>query len=150
MHRDRFVAAQCVDLLVRFTFDADGGHVDADRLREIRAHGGNVRRQLRALGDDDGIDVRDRVACGADDRDRAFQQLDAVRAFPFRICVGKVLPDIAGGCRAENCVGHRMTQHVRVRVARKAGLVRNSHASNNERPAGFEAMQVVPGSHSTG
>ena len=95
VHRDRFVAAQRVDVLVRLSFDADGGHVDADRLREIRAHGGYMRRQLRTLGDDDGIDVRNRVSRGPDDRDRAFQQLDAVRAFPFRIGVGKVLADIA-------------------------------------------------------
>ena len=36
-----------------------------------------------------------------------------------------------------------MTQHVCVRVSGKAGFVRNLHASNDEAPAGLQAMQIV-------
>ena len=54
----------------------------------------------------------DDVSGRAHDRDGAFQQLDAVGALPLRIGVGKMLADVARGGRAENRVGHRVTQHV--------------------------------------
>ena len=41
-----------------------------------------------------------------------------------------------------------MTQHIRVGMSRKSGFVRNLHATNNERPPGFQAMQVVSGADS--
>ena len=51
-------------------------------------------------------------------------------------------------CRAENRVGYRMTQHIGIGMASKAGLVRYLDATNNETPPRFQAMQVVSDANS--
>ena len=80
--------------------------------------------------------------------DGALEQRDAVRALPFRIGIGKMLADIARRGRAENRIGHRVAQHVGIRMAGEPGLVRNLHAANDERPARLQAVQIVAGTDS--
>ena len=75
MYGNGFIPAERVDLFVGLAFDADRGQVDSHRQRQLRPHRGNMRRQPRAFGNDDGVDVRHRVAEREDDRDRAFQKI---------------------------------------------------------------------------
>src|SRR5439155_10362802 len=85
-----------------------------------------------------------------DDLDRAREQIDAVGIFPRRIGIRKMPSDIALRAATEDGVGDGVAQHVGVRVADEAHLVRNPDAANHQRTARLEPMEVVPDADSHG
>ena len=80
---------------------------DAERLGEPLAHRVAVRRELRALQHDRGVDVADREAARAQLGDHGAQQRDRVGAFYCRVRVGEVLADVAEPGGAEQRVDDR-------------------------------------------
>ncbi len=115
----------------------------AERRGEIPPHRIEIRQQLRLLRDHRHVDVRHRVAGLANRRDRAFQQLDAVGALPFRIGIGKHPADVAGAGRAKDRVRHRVTDNVGIGVSVETELEWNRDAGEDQRTSRNQAMQVV-------
>ena len=83
----------------------------------LRAHRGDVRRELRRLRDDRRVDVADRVATLARQRRDVAQQRAAVGALPARIGVREVRAEVAQRERAEERVADRVQQHVGIGMA---------------------------------
>jgi hypothetical protein len=148
VHRDGLVAAKRINLLVRLSFDAHCGDVDANRAGQIRAHRADVGQQLWPFGNDDGVNVDDAVSRVADDVDGALEQRDAVRVFPPWIDVGKMLADVAGRRRSENRIGDGMAQHIRIRMSGQAGVMGDVDTADDEPLSALEAMEIVAGADS--
>jgi len=87
--------------------------------------------------------ILDAVERHRDNLDRLTKQLDTRRAFPLRIGVGKMPADVAGAGGAQNRVGNGVTDRVGVGMSRETALERDRDASENQRPAFDEPMQVV-------
>ena len=102
-----------------------------------------MRRQLRRLRDHGAVDVLDREAGSLDACGALAQQHAAVGALERRVRVGEVAADVAERRRAEQRVGDRVQQHVRVRVAEQAAFVRNRHAADDEGAPLDELVHVV-------
>ena len=82
--------------------------------------------------------------------DRSTEQIDARRALPLRIGVGKMPADVAGPRGAENRVGDGVAHGVGVRMSGEAALERNGDAAENQRPPLDQPVQVVANARSAG
>jgi hypothetical protein len=69
--------------------------------------------------------------------------LSAVRAAIGRIGIRKMLPDVAAPQRAENGVDDRMDDDVAVAMGHRADPFRDDHATEHERAAGLEPVNVI-------
>src|SRR5438034_6541070 len=143
-------AADGVDPLVGFSFDAHARGVDADRLRDGRPHRVNMIANLRRLEDDRHVDVPDLEAVFRRQRDGACEQIQARRVLPARIRVREVPPDVAQARGAEDRVGDRVADDVGVRVPEPPSIERDRHTAEYEPASRHQTMQVVPGAGATG
>ena len=103
--------------------------------------------QLRELGDDRAVRLREREPAAADELMGGAQELHRVRVLPLRIAIGKQLADVARAGGAEDGVGQRVRDRVGIRVAGQALRVRNGDAAQDERAARDEAVGVVADPH---
>ena len=116
------------------------------RAGEARLDLAAVRPDLRPLENDDHVDVRHRQAAAADESGDFLEERDTRGAFPARIGIRIVLPDVAGPGRAEDRVRDGMTDHVGIgvpecpalgrapsRPRERAGALRPAGASRNPR-----------------
>lgn len=140
---DPFAATEIAELLVGLRLHVHAFERQPEIGRDVRAHRLDVRRELRRLCDDRAVDVLDREAGGLHARDAFAQQHAAVGALERGVGVGEMTADVAERRRAEQCVGDRVQQYVRVRVAEQAALVRNRHAADDERAPRNELVHVV-------
>jgi hypothetical protein len=143
VHRDTFFTTGKTELL-------GGGGLDVDRVQrhlqvlgDQTAHGLDVRRHLRRLGDDGGVDIADHIALGVDQTQHMAQQRTAVGTFEGRIGVGEVLADITQRAGAEQRIAQGMQQHVAIGVGHQAEPVRDAHTAESDEIALAEAMNVV-------
>ena len=113
--------------------------------RDVRAHGRDVRRELRRLRDDRGIDVADLVAARVDQRRNVAQEHAAVGALPPRVGVRKVRTDVAQRERAQQRVADRVQQHVGVGMPGEPARMRDRDAAQHERPALDQRVHVESG-----
>ena len=77
------------------------------------------------------------------------QQRHARRALPSRIGIRIVLADVAGPRRAEDRVGHGMTDDVGIGVSERPAFRRHGHAAEHERPALDQPVQIVADAHAS-
>jgi hypothetical protein len=143
MDRDRLTSAHRVHAFVGLPFHADLRRVAAERARNVAANRLVMRRKLRLLGNDDDIDVDDRVARLAHNGRRTTQQLDAVRVLPRRIGVREVTADIASTGSAQHRIRDRVTDHVAVGMRLQPFFEWNAHPAKDERPPRHEPVQVI-------
>src|SRR5450830_320426 len=137
--------AQITEFLVGLCLDVDllGRH--ADVFGDARDHLGDVRRQLRLLGDDGGVDVANRVAGGYHAVGHFAQQGARVGAGEHGVGVRKMLADVAQGGGAQHGVDDGVQQDVGVRVAEQAEAVGNGDAADDELAALDEGVAVIAG-----
>ena len=114
MNRNRLISAKRVHLFVGLAFHAHGSDIDLDGACDAVADLFDVLRQLRPLGNDDGIEIHDDESGPARNARGRAQQMDAVCVFPANIGVWKMPADVAFRGGAKNGVSERVTQHVRV------------------------------------
>ncbi len=102
-----------------------------------------VRSDLRALEDDDDVDVLDRRGRGREPGRRPPSAARCSTRPSTAVGVRVVLPDVAGPGGAEDRVGHRMADDVGIGVPERAALGRHGHAAEDERPAFDQPVQIV-------
>src|SRR5262249_47473207 len=131
--------ADRADLFRCLELDADAVELDSERMRDPFADRAAVVLQLRALEDDGGIDVDDRVAELERKLFRVAQEDERIASFPARVGIGEMHADIAEGGGAENGIGDGVGQHVGVGVSGEPGFIGDGEAAETEGSAGFEA-----------
>src|SRR4026209_1518195 len=92
--RDRFSAPDSIDPLVRFPFHADLIDLDGQRRRETPANGLLERRDLRALEDDDNVDLTDPETGLTHQTCRVLKKAHARGALPARVRIREMYADI--------------------------------------------------------
>src|SRR6185436_18781410 len=97
-------------------FDAHAGNVDADRAGDGRTHRVNIVANLRRFQDHGDVDVPDFEVAFGGERGRPPEEIEARRVLPPRVRIGKVPPDVAETCGAENGVGDRVAHDICIRV----------------------------------
>ncbi len=102
-----------------------------------------MRRHLRRLGDDGGIDIADRVPLGLYLRQHVAQQHAAVGALELRVGVREMLADIPQRRGTKQRVAQRVQQHVAVGMGEQPEPVWNPHAAKRDVVAFTEAVHVV-------
>src|SRR5574338_1702429 len=106
-----------IESFTGFCFYAHARDVNSEDAGDVLTHRVDIRAYLWRFEQDCRIDVDDVQAALADQPHHTREQLQTVRAAPLRILIRKVYADIAFAQRAENRIGYRVGQRVRVRVA---------------------------------
>src|SRR5262245_58937149 len=147
---NRLSSSDGVDAFVGLALDAHARAIDLQHARGDRRHRFDVTADLRLLEHDGDCDVADLESLRGDHLDGAREQVDARRVLPARIAVREMTADVALTDGAENRIGHRMAHDVGIGMPERADVRRDRHAAEDERPAGYEAMQVVAGAGAAG
>ncbi len=150
VRRDGLAAADGVHALVGLALDAHARDVEADRPGNRRPHRVDVAADFRRFENHRHVHVADLESLLRHERYRPPQQIDARRVLPLRIRVGKVTSDVAEAGAAENRVGDRMADDIRVRVAQRPTVGGNGHAAQHQRSSGHQPMEVVAGAGAPG
>src|ERR1700685_2744435 len=124
MGRDGFTAPDGVHSLVRFGFQVDLLRGDGKRTRQRFPDFRKMWPQLRLLGYHYGVDMRNAQPGSVQQCSGMREEDQAGRALPLRIGVRKMLADIAESGRAQDCVAHRVAQHVTLGMAQRAPFAR--------------------------
>src|SRR5262249_5403813 len=134
--------ADRADLFRCLELDADAVELDSERMRDPFADRAAVVLQLRALEDDGGIDVDDRVAELERKLFRVAEEDERIASFPARVGIGEMHTDIAEGGGAENGIGDGVGEDVGVGVSGESEFAGDGDAAENERAAGLDAVHV--------
>lgn len=105
--------------------------IHAERGREVRAHGFAMRANFWLLAGDGAICVHQLETTFASKIHNGCQQLERVRVFVGGVGIREQLAYVAPAHRAQDCVGKRMRQNVRVRMTQQALLMWNIHAADD-------------------
>ena len=73
--------------------------------------------------------------------------MQAAGAFPARVGIGEMHADIAERDGPEQSVGDGVGQHIGVRVAFQSEVARDGDAAQDQRPAGYDAMDIPTLAH---
>ena len=149
---DGFAAAELADALVGLPLDADAVDRRCQSARaRLRAHGVDVRRELRALGDDGHVDVADFEA-------PALGRSSTARASRSRLEASFHRGSVSGKCRpiSPAPAAPRMASVTAWQTTsasecpRQAAVERNRDAAENQRPPCHQPMQIVAGAGAAG
>jgi len=140
---DGLTAADGVHALVGLALDAHAIAIDAERLRQPRAHRLDCILDFRALENHRHVEVADLVAVVPHHPRRFAQQDETVGVLPPRIRIGEMTPDVAESDGAEDGVGGRVADDVGVGVPQRPLVGRDRHAAKDQRAPLDEAVQVV-------
>lgn len=143
-HRaDAFFAADKTQVFIRGRLDPNAIALDPKRLGNVCLHRGHVRRDLRRLHHQRGVDVND-AAVTQRDLPGGFREKDSTRsAAPFRVGVGKESSNVALADSTEHRVTNRMHQHIRIRMPIEPFRVHDFNAAQNELSTIDKLMDVV-------
>ena len=109
----------------------------------MRAHAVNIAAQLWLLRDNGGIDIDDGITVFTQHAHDLFEKQQAVRAEKAVVSVGKQLADIAQRGRAEQCVGNRVQQDIRVGMTEQPLFIGNRLAAEDQLAVLRKFMYVV-------
>ena len=98
------------EALRRLGLDADFAGLDAEELGDALAQLAGDRDDLGLRHHEHGVDVDDAIAGGGDLFERRLQKDGGGCALPARIAGREEGADVAGGDRAEQCVGDGVQQ----------------------------------------
>src|SRR3981081_789474 len=102
LRRDPLAAAERSETLGRGRLDAYKAMVEAEPAFDVLLHLGEEEMEPGRFRDDGRIDVDDPIAALLDQLGRNLEQVEAGHSLPPRICVRKVLTDVAKrGCAEE-------------------------------------------------
>ena len=127
-----------------------GGCLYADGIKGKLQHGCNilshllnVRREVRCLCHDGGIDIADLPSFFAYERGCSGEQNTAINVFVCRIGIGKMLSDIPQSQSPKQCVTNGVQQYVGIGVTEQPFFVRNRHTAQNQSSLGDKPMHVI-------
>ena len=100
--------------------------------------------KLGLLGVDDDIAIDGAPTGPLDLVDHLRQEPGAIKPVPLRIGVRIVLSDIAQAGRSQQCIGHRVTDHIGIGVPHQAPWMGDPKSSQDQRPTLAQPMCVVP------
>ena len=106
-----------------------------------------MRVHLGGFGNDGAVDVLDDDALGFGDLCDLLQDLEAADAFDAHVRGRKPIADVWLSERAEHSVGNRMAEHVRIRVAFQALMMRYFHTAEDEGAAFSIGVNIVSDSN---
>ena len=109
------------------------------------AHRAQVGSEGRGLGNDRGIDVRDREPPVAEEVRDVLEEDPARGPREARVGAWKVLAHVARRGRAEQGIAHGMDQAVAVRMTLESPVEGNEHAAEHEAPAGHQPVGIEAG-----
>ena len=109
---------------------------------EPLAHGLDVRRELRRLGNDRDIHIADPPTRGFEPTAHPAQQIQAVGVLPARVAVRKMPPDIAVRRRAQQRIGQGMRHDIGIRVAGQPLRMGHNNPAQHKRAPVDEAVRV--------
>ena len=102
-----------------------------------------MRRHLRRLRHDGGIDIADGVALCVNQSQHMTQQSTAIGTLEGGVGIGEMPADIAERRGAEQRITERMQQHIAVGVGQQARLVGNLHAAEGDERPLAETVNIV-------
>ena len=143
MGGDGFTASNGIGLFDRGGLDADLADVAGEDVRQRGADGWDVRSEFWLLGEDDGVEVAKAPRSNAVIRKHVAEQSRAVCASIGFVRVRKPLSDVPQRECAENGIGDRMQEHVRVGVAEQAAVPWDLHSPKHEFAVIADSVQVV-------
>jgi len=144
---DGFFASHGPHAFAGLGFQADLFRGSLEDLGNPLTDGFPVRRQLRALGMDDAVDIGDlptglphEIAGGAEHR-------GGIASAVGRIAIGEHLSDVAEGCGTQQGVGYRVEQRIRITVPRQFPIVGDINPAQPERTARPELVDIMSNSN---
>src|SRR5215475_498950 len=143
LRRNRFASPCRVQPFIRFRFDVDLRLADFHRFGESHFHFGNMRRHLRAFGQDSRVDVGDLEPALLEQAADVAQKDEARGAGPPRVAVGEMRADVAERGRAEQRVGYRVRQAVTVGMAEQSALVRDFDPAEDQLTTFDQTVDVI-------
>ena len=124
--------------------DLDGGALLALTRAVIE-----VARPRRAeVWVNDRIDVYNHKALFLYKADRVTQKLRALSISPMLIVIWKMRSDIPQSQRTEHCIGRRMHQHIRIRMAVRTKFRIDHNAAQYKRPSNGQSVNVCAKTYS--
>src|SRR6516165_8315812 len=130
--RHAFAASDESELLAGGRLDGHTRHIDAGDLGDARAHDVAMRADAGRLTDHIDVEMGDTAAARPQALDREGKEPIRGSAAPLRITRRKVHPDVAFRERPQNGVDQGMQDHVSVRMAGQALLVRDAHPAQRD------------------
>ena len=141
---DRFFAADRANPLARLGFEVHrrGWHREqaSHRLSNLRL----VAGKLRPLGEDGTIGVDGPPTLRADGRQDLGEHLRRTAITVRGIVVRKPFADVTQPGRTEQGVNQGVQQDVGIGMPYRTPIMRNPNAAEEQRPAGFQTMGIVP------
>ena len=101
-----------------------------------------MRGQLGFLGDDGAVNIAKLPALRTHTACRLLQQHEGVCAFEFHRRVGEMTPDVAQACGPQNGIGNGVQQHVSIRMAQQALVVRNLYPPKDQLAPFYQSVRV--------
>jgi hypothetical protein len=120
---------------------------DSEGIGDVLPHHVHVRGDVRRLENHGRIDVPHREQVPGKKIGDMPEKYDAGDPLEARVGVGEVRADIAERGGAQECVRHRVQEHVRVGMTLKSFRVRDVHAAEHELPPGGQPVHVVSESY---
>lgn len=130
------------DTFGRLELHGDLSDVDGHRVRQRFANRQTVVLQLRTLQNDCRVHVHDVKSGLRGEIARMTEELQAIAIFPSWIGVWEMHADIPCGNRPQDRVSEGVREDICVRVSGESKLRRNGDATENQRTAGGDAMNV--------
>ena len=142
MGGDGFAVADGVAAFVGSGFDVDLGGVYLEQAGEVGSHLGFEGLEPGLLGDDQHVDIANRVAGGGNELHGVFDEERGGGAFEAGVGVGEVLADVAGADGAEEGINRGVEDDIAVGVGDGAELVGDLYAGEDEVADGSELVKV--------
>ena len=129
-------------------FDADAIFGQIQQFRNASSHGKLVGAELRALSEDDAVEIDHLKASFLDAVERGQQHAGGITAGVGRIGVGKQLANVAqrGGSQKRICDG--VQEHIRIAVSERFLLEGHVDAPDAKWASRPQAMSVVANANS--
>jgi hypothetical protein len=138
-----FLAPGEAEFLVGGGLDPDLGDRDAEGFGDALFHGGEVREDLGAFGDEGGIDVHDAAAAGADAACCFLQEDPAGCIPPAFVRVGEEMADVDLTDGPQDGVRDGVEERIGIRVPVESVCVWNLDAAEHEAPPLNQSMDIV-------
>ena len=120
-----FAATDGVYAFIRFGFETD---VFAGNLQNADERGADCRKmraEFGPLANHDHVNVHHAHVAACEQRASVFDELQACRAFPFRVGIRKMRADIAKTTRTKDRIAKSVTEHITIRMSHGAFVERN-------------------------
>ena len=113
----------------RCCLDIDPADIYVQRTCDILLHSFNIGSQLRSLGDHGHIDIADPITGFPYPLSHNPQQHQRIRSLIGGIRIREVFSDISQSCSAQQRIGNRVKQHIRIAVTKQSPFIFDLYAA---------------------